>query len=263
MDRYWAKIGIGALAIFGVGFTGVTLARKGIHELKTAAVGGVADALRNPSMDLLNFRLDGRRIGKVRSIDVSSDGEWTAKSVSMQVALLDGRAPDDLADCQLATEEIEYRKDAAFRCVSDDDVKSDHLVQIGEVTFAPANVTRPLFASEHDVRQLSRSDIRGLNASLTSDDGKTMKGQARYDVSTDRGRERGTVNVDAGDGRALIEIKGEDGRELFRLRADEKGVSINSVDKHGSGLMRLLANQTGVHLDVKGAEIKAEKDGKN
>ena len=263
MDRYWAKIGIGALAIFGVGFTGVTLAKKGIHELKTAAVGGVAQALRYPTTDLLNFRLDGRRIGQVRSIEVSNEGEWTAKSVLMQVALLDGRAPDDLADCQLATEEIAYRKDAAFRCVSADDVRDDDLVQIGEVTFSPANVKRPLFVAEHDIRKLSKSDIRGLKATLTSTDGKTMKGEARYDVATDRGRERGTVKLDAGDGRALIEIKGEDGRELFRLSADDKGVSMNTKDKHGSNLLRLLAGQAGVHIDIKPEDLKAEKDNKN
>ena len=260
MDRYWARIGIGALAIFGVGFTGVTLAKKGIHDLKTAAIDQVAEALKHPSTDLLNFRLDGRRIGQVRSIEVSNEGEWTAKSVLMQVALLNGREPEDLADCQLATEDIEYRKDAAFRCVTGDEVKDEGLVQIGEVTFSPSKVTRPLFVSEHDVRKLAKSDLRGLKATLTSEDGKTVKGEARYDVNTDRGRERGTVKVDAGDGRALVEIKGEDGRELFQLQADEHGVVMNAKDRQGSNLLRLLAGQAGVHLDIKTDGIKAEKE---
>lgn len=263
MDRYWAKIGIGALAIFGVGFTGVTLAKKGIHELKTAAVGEVAQALRYPATDLLNFRLDGRRIGQVRSIEVSNEGEWTATSVLMQVALLNGREPEDLADCQLATEDIGYRKDAAFRCVTADEVKDDGLVQVGEVTFSPSKVTRPLFVAEHDVRRLSKSELRGLKATLTSEDGKTVKGEARYDVATDRGRERGTVKLDAGEGRALIEIKGEDGRELFQLRADDHGVTMTAKDKHGSNLLRLLAGHAGVHLDIRADDIKAEKDAKN
>jgi hypothetical protein len=260
MDRYWAKIGVGALGIFGVGMAGVTLAKKGVHELKTAAVGQVAEALQHPRTELLNFRLDGRRIGQVRSVEVSNEGEWTAKSVAMQVEVTDGRAPADLAECSLAAEQLEYRKDAAFRCVTKSDIDDEGLVQIGEVTFAPAGVTRPLFIEEREVRRLAKSELRGLKATLTSDDGKRVTGNAKFDVQTDRGRERGTVVVDAGDGRANIEIRGDDGRELFRLRADDHGVSINAKDKRGSNLLRLLAGEAGVHLDVKADDLKAEKD---
>ena len=145
-------------------------------------------------------------------------------------------------------------------CVTGDEVRDEGLVQIGEVTFSPSKVTRPLFVSEHDVRKLAKSDLRGLKATLTSEDGKTVKGEARYDVNTDRGRERGTVKVDAGDGRALVEIKGEDGRELFQLQADEHGVVMNAKDRRGSNLLRLLAGQAGVHLDIKTDGIKAEKE---
>jgi hypothetical protein len=260
MDRYWAKIGFGALAIFGIGMTGVTLAKKGVHELKTAAMGEAAQILRHPPTDLLNFRLDGRRIGQVKSVEVSNEGEWTAKSVAMKVQVITGREPDDLSGCSLAAEDFAYRKDAAFRCVTKSEIDDEGLVQIGEVTFAPANLTRPLFIAEREVRKLAKSDLRGLKATLTSDDGKRVTGNARYDLQTDRGRERGTVVVDAGDGRANIEIRGDDGRELFRLRADDHGVSINAKDKRGSNLLRLLAGEAGVHLDVKSDDLKAEKD---
>lgn len=250
MDRFWGKIGLGAIGIFGVGMGGITLAKKGIHELKTAAISGpVQAALHHLPTDLLNFRLDGRRIGTVRSVEVSNEGQWTTKSVQMTVALETGRAPDDLGDCQLATETMGHRRDASFRCVNSDEISDEHLVEIGTVRFEPDNVTRPLFIREREARELNRSDIRGLKASLHSDDGKTVQGQAKFDVETSHGaRQRGTVRVDAADGRALIEIKGENGEELFRLRADDNGVSINAKDRRGRSLLKLLAGEAGVEL---------------
>ena len=250
MDRFWGKIGLGAVCIFGVGMGGVTLAKKGIHELKTAAIAGpVQAALRHLPTDLLNFRLDGRRIGTVRSVDVSNEGDWSTKSVLMTVALEAGRAPDDLGDCQLATETMGRRKDASFRCVNSDEIADENLVEIGTVRFEPDAISRPLFIRERDVRELNRSELRGLKANLHSEDGKTVQGQATFDIESRHGvHQRGTVTVDASDGRALIEINGENGEELFRLRADDNGVSINAKDKRGRSLLKLLAGDAGVQL---------------
>jgi hypothetical protein len=249
---YWAKIGLGAAAVFGVGMVTITAARKGVAELKTAASGPVEAALRQVPQALLNFRLDGRRLGQVRSIEVASEGEWTAQSVTMTVAIDEGRAPADLADCSLATEELAHRRDASFRCVDARAIDDEGLVQIGEVRFEPLDVARPLYVAERQVRQLERSDVRGLKATINSSDGKTVHGFADFDVQTGRGqRERGTVKLDASDGRAVIEIRDHQGRELFRLRAGEAGVSIDAKDKRGASLLRLLAGDAGVHLDVK------------
>ncbi len=252
MDRFWGKIGLGALGIFGLGMGGITLAKKGIHELKTAAVDGpVRAALENLPTDLLNFRLDGRRIGKVRSIDIAHEGDWSSKSVAMTVALEDGRAPDDLGDCQLATESMGRRNDASFRCVNSDEIADENLVEIGTVQFEPNAITRPLFVRDRDIRKLNRSDLRSLTANLHSEDGESVQGHAKFDVSSGHGaRQRGTVKVDASNGRAVIEIKGENGEELFRLRADDNGVSINANDKRGRSLLKLLAGETGVQLNA-------------
>ncbi len=252
MDRFWGKIGLGALGIFGLGMGGITLAKKGIHELKTAAVNGpVQAALHNLPTDLLNFRLDGRRIGKVRSVDISHEGDWDSKSVRMTVALEAGRAPDDLGDCQLATESMGRRKDASFRCVDADEIADDNLVEIGTVRFEPDALTRPLYIRDRDLRKLNESDVRSLTANLHSEDGKSVQGQAKFDVASGHGsRQRGTVKVDASNGRAVIEINGENGEELFRLRADDNGVSINANDKRGRSLLKLLAGETGVQLNA-------------
>ena len=252
MDRFWGKIAFGALGIFGLGMGGITLAKKGIHELKTTAVAGpIQAALHHLPTDLLNFRLDGRRIGKVRSVEVSNEGEWTAESIQMTVALEPGRAPDDLGDCQLASEMQGRRKDASFRCVNSDEVAEDDLVKIGTVRFEPGEITRPLFVEQNDLRRMNRSDLRGLKANFRSEDGKAVQGEASFDLGNRHGNhEKGTVRIDARDGKALIEVHGENGERLFRLRADDNGVSINASDKRGRSLLKLLAGETGVHLNA-------------
>jgi len=252
MDRYWVRIGVGAAAVFCVGFVGITVAKKGVAELKTAAWGPVQRILQDVPRHLLNFRLEGRRVGQVRSIDVSNEGEWTPKSVAMTVQL-DRQADLDLiSDCSLATEEFEHgRNEVNFRCASAEDIDDDHLVQIGEIRFQPADVVRPLLVARHDVDRLEHSELRGVKGSLHSSDGKNVTGEATLDIENRRGdRERASVRLDAGDGRALIEIRDENGRELFRLHANDRGVSIDAKDKRGSELLRLLAGEAGVSLKV-------------
>lgn len=258
MDKYWAKIGLGAVCIFGVGMTGISLAKKGVHELKTAAMGPIQEALTKLPSGLLRFRLDGRRIGQIRQIDVANEGEWTSKSIQIKVAL--DREADGLADCNVANEQWGHSaSDARFRCVDKDDIADDNLVEVGTVSFDPGSITRPLYAAQQDLRRIDRSDIRGLKASLSSPDDKTVTGNAEYDLSDHHGRrQKGTVRLDASDGRALIEIKDDNGQEIFRLRADDHGVSISAKDKRGNALMRLLAGDEGVNI-----KVNAEKDPPN
>jgi hypothetical protein len=250
MSNYWVKIGVGALCVFGVGMTGISLARKGVHEAKAAALGPVREALNRLPTDLLNFRLDGRRIGKIRQIDLSNEGEWAANSIQMLVAL--DREADGLADCLLTNERWgSHNRDARFRCVEESEIGEENLVQVGEVRFEPGSLTRPLYASRRDLRRIDRSDIRGLKATVSSADGKSITGQAKYDIRDHNGTEqKGTVRVDASDGRALIEIRDDNGREVFRLRADDHGVSINAKDKRGRALMRLFGGESGIEIKV-------------
>jgi len=255
MDRYWVRIGAGAAAVFGVGIVGISLAKKGVAELKSAALGPVREVLQDVPRTLLNFRLEGRRIGQVRSLDVSNEGEWTPKSIAMTVELDRQADMGLLGDCSLTTERFHHgrRNEVNFRCASAEEIDEDELVQIGEVHFQPADVVRPLLVAEHDVERMERSDLRSLKGSFRSNDGRNVTGEATYDFETHHGkRERGSVRLNAGDGRALIEIRDDAGRELFSLRANDHGVSIDARNKRGHELLKLLAGETGVSLDVHG-----------
>jgi hypothetical protein len=251
MNRYWLGITAGALAVFGVGMTGITLGRKGLEQLKTAAAAGPARLLQGP-LGVLRFRLDGERIGRVAELEVESDGDWTGQAVSLTVVLEDPSLAAKLKACAIAGEQISGpRDDARFRCLSSTEVESERLVQIGEVRFEPIELSRPLYMAERDRRHLARSDLRHLRAHLRSTDGETVSGQATFDLARRRGRvERGVVNLHAGDGRALIDIRDESGRRLFHLNADEGGVSVRASDRAGRELLRLLAGEAGVSLKV-------------
>jgi hypothetical protein len=244
MNRYWLGIGAGALAVFGVGMTGITLGKKGLHELKTVAAAPVAEALRAP-LGVLRFRLDGERIGEVRAVNVNSDGSWGSDAVHLMVTLDDAAAADHLKGCGIAGDRMSRPKDdARFRCVSPSDVDDEDLTQIGQVEFQPGDLVRPLYVSSRDRRRLERSDVRSLKANLTSNDGKSVDGQASFDLDVKNGgHQRGTVSIHAGDGRALIDIRDENGKALFQLNANDGGVSLKASDGKGSDLVRLLVGE--------------------
>lgn len=242
MNRYWLGIGAGALVVFGVGMAGISLGKKGLHELKTAVAGPVAEVLQEP-IAALRFSLDGERIGRLQSLEVQSDGQWTDRAIHLVVGLDDPGAAAHLADCGIAGDRIRGPKDDAhFRCVTEAQIERERLVQIGQVRFEPGQLERPLYIADRDRRQLERSDLRSLQANLTSSDGETVEGRARFDIEDRHGRrERGVVNIRAGDGRALIDIRDEQGNRIFHLNAHDGGVSIKAADGKGRDLIRILA----------------------
>jgi hypothetical protein len=251
MNRYWLGIGAGALAVFGIGMGAMSLGRKGIHELSTALGGTVAAKLAGP-IDALRFRLDGRRLGHLETMEVRSDGSWGADAIRIVVRLDDPAGAAALEDCALAGERAGGPDgEARFRCAGEAEVRSGRLVQLGEVRFEPGALVRPLYVAERERRSLEGSDIRRLQASLSSPDGEQVRGQAQFDVAAEGGaRHRGVVRLEAGHGRALIDIRDDQGKALFRLSAGEQGVSIDASDRRGRELARLLAGEAGVKVKV-------------
>lgn len=241
MNRYWLGIGAGALTVFGVGMAGITLGKKGLHELKTVAT-APAQVLREP-VGALRFRLDGERIGELRSVEVNNDGSWGPDAVRLVVALDDAASAGRLGRCGIVGETFsDYRDDARFRCVTSSEAEDEGLTRIGEVRFQPGDLARPLYVTEYARHRLERAEFRHLDASFTSPDGQSIDGKASFDLDARNGRrERGTVSIHAGDGRALIDVRDESGKPLFQLRAGESGVSLKAADGKGAELLRLLS----------------------
>jgi len=155
MNRYWLGITAGAVAVFGVGMTGMSLGKKGLAELKTVAAGQVR-ALQGP-IGALRFRLDGKRIGRLRSLDVQSDGAWRDDAVRLTVALDDPALTEHLPSCAIAGDRFEGPKDdASFRCVSADEIEDDGLDELTlEITSGDQNTVLVL---DEEKRKLLAGD---------------------------------------------------------------------------------------------------------
>jgi hypothetical protein len=250
MNRYWLGITAGAVGVFGLGLTGISLGKKGLAELKTAVAERV-EPFRKP-LGALRFRLDGKRVGRVEAVEVRSEGTWDENAVRLTVALDDGVMTDRIEGCDIVGDRFEdARDDARFRCASGAEIGDGDLAPIGVVRFEPAGLERPLYIPQRSRRQLERANIKSLTASLRSENGEAVDGSARFDVGGHRGeRHRGIVQIHAGDGRASIDIRDESGRELFRLRADDHGVSLDARDQRGHELIKLLAGSAGVSLKI-------------
>ena len=234
MNRLWIKIALGALVVFGVGMTGVTLTRRGVSQLKSMALGPLS-RFKNP-LPALVFRLDGHRLGAIRSIELNTDGSWGRKSVLMTVLLDQKEFESELADCQLTASHHHGSIDQeTFRCVDSAEIEDAELKQIGQAVFEPAGLTRPIYLPARDIAQLDRSGLRQLSAKLNADErSQTVNGDVNYDIENHQGeRQRGTVKLNADDHGAFLLVRDENGREVVNLRADDHGVSFNVSDKAG------------------------------
>lgn len=250
MNRYWLKIGLGAAAIFCLGSAGMAAVRKGKAEFRSF----LSTAGRRIPLQLaqLKFRFDGRSIGAITGIDVHSDRAEDAGKVAIKVALSDLADLDQLRDCSLTVDDIRHVNDrTGFRCADASELEAGDLVKSGDVTFAPGDVTRPLYMVARDVERWRRSDIRSLNASLATRPNGGVQARGDFDVSGEHGPQRGSFDLQADSQGAVISVRDDQGRSLVDFRADQHGVNLNIRDKHGRNLMKLLADSLGAALRIK------------
>jgi hypothetical protein len=223
--RYWTRVALGALLVFGLGLAGLAAVNRGKAEVRTL--------LSNAAMQLplqlarLDFSLDGRKIGTVSGIDVQRTDAADPGRVKLRVALADAGDLGRLETCRLTSDDLDrFPHTSGFRCADAAEIGAG-LVEMGEVVFQPAELVRPLYLANHTIERWRRAGVRSLDASLTADGRGGVTGRGRFELArAHRGVERGTFRLEADERGAVLSIQDHLGRSLFDFSATEHGVSV-------------------------------------
>ncbi len=131
MRWYWTRIGLGALAIFVVGYGAVLMVRKASSRVRNAVSSGISIPA-----SLIPFRVDGSRAGSITRVRVVS-GEGASPelpvSLAIRVDLEDSTA--SLSGCLLLLDELaRVETGAPFRCMKEAEADSvPGYLRFGEV----------------------------------------------------------------------------------------------------------------------------------
>lgn len=251
MNRYWTRIGLGALIVFCLGMTGIFAVRKGTAEVKsllTAAGTRIPHELTN-----LKFRFDGRSLGDITALELSRNGRDDVGKVRVRVALNEVQDLDVLRDCALTLDDASGRADRlGFRCASSGELESGDFVKLGEVTFDPGSVTRPLYLMQHDAGRWRRSGVESLDVSLLKDGAGGVEARGNFDVRDHNGSpRRGSFSLKADPNAAAFSVRDDRGRSLVDFSAGAGGVQLNIRDREGRNLIRLLADSVGAAIQAR------------
>lgn len=168
MNRYWTRILLGALLVFGAGMVGLTVVRKGSAEVRSL----LSTAASRLPLRFANvgFRLNGRRLGDVIGLDIIRNSRTETGRITGHVQLSDPEAIAELSDCTLTLEDVRRLNErTTFSCARAADLSSGELVEVGEIQFEPGSLSRPLYLPQSVVADWRRSEIQRLDASMARD----------------------------------------------------------------------------------------------
>lgn len=250
MNRYWIRIALGALLVFGLGLAGLAAVRKGkaqVRSLLTTAATRLPLRFAN-----IDFRLDGRRLGAVTGIDIVRNSAAEVGRVTGHVELSTPDAALLLRECFLTLDDVRHLSHrSSFLCVAQSELAKGQLVEVGEVSFKPEGFTRPLYLPERTVNEWRRSEIQRLDASLERDGRGGVRATGVFDLlDRERGPQRGSFALHADSQGAVFSVRDELDRALVDFRASHNGLHLNVRDRHGRNLLRLLADSLGAALRV-------------
>jgi hypothetical protein len=223
--RYWTRVALGALLVFGLGLAGLAAVNRGKAEVRSLLS---TAAMQLPlKLARLEFLLDGRALGTVSGIDVQRADPADPGRVKLQVALADPADLGALESCRLTSDDLDrFPHTTGFRCADAAEIDAG-LVEMGDVAFQPGELIRPLYLPNRTVERWRRSGVRSLDASLTSDGQGGVTGRGRFELAeAHRGVERGTFRLQADARGAVISIQDHLGRSVFDFSATERGVSV-------------------------------------
>lgn len=241
MRSLWARIGLGAVGVFVVGMLLITV----VHDAKSAASSALSSALlstvqggtRASAPHDMPFRLEGEELGVIRRLAIERQAQGSLPDVDLDVTLADATSLDRLDDCDLVpTNRGNLDLDQGFTCETPG-VRG--FVTVGEATFHPGGLRRPLRIPQRMERDLRSGDP----FKATAESGGEVRVEAR-------GKDGGTVRLRADSGGARIKMNDALGRALVRLLADSSGASLRVRGKDGRDVVRMEAGEGGFTLTV-------------
>ena len=154
MRWYWVKIVLGALAVFVVGYAGVSAVRGSVNKVRQLSE--TSDPISIP-LAFIPFRLEGDRAGTFSGVRIMRDTPKSFTAFHIRVKLGDSVDVEYLKQCRLHLEQTgtDFNPDDEFVCIGPDGSDSG-LVQFGDVTFTRDDLefTVPLLLAEATVEDL-------------------------------------------------------------------------------------------------------------
>ena len=206
-QRYWLRIGAGALITFGIGMTVVVAMRHGVGAVKHS----VSGALGSIPLAMLPVRVDGQQLGTLRAVEVQPTAQGRgagagAPSVHITVQATDSVSVAQFERCMLVPN-IGHGNPrfADFKCVAPADTGGAGLRKLGEVVVEPAGAVLDIMVPDS---QLARW----------------------HDVSASDFGDVKSVHIQADSNGAVIDVRDRRGRKLFHLEADSGGARIGVRD---------------------------------
>lgn len=246
MDRYWLKIGLGALGVFAAGMVIITAMRTGKDAV--VAIAKSDQPITIPLAGMVPFKFNEQRLGTIRSLKLMRDRPNHITEVQVRVRVADSLREAPLASCDIvASSIVEINDKTRFSCAPMDSASLAQLAPFGEVEFSPSGETRTLLASKFEIDKLRRDMAREFKFDSASD-GDT-------DPDPDVTVESAGANID---------IRGKDGRQIFSMQADSNGTHMVARDARGNETVRIQADRNGAKVitrDARGREtVRVQAD---
>ena len=226
--KYWLKIVLGMVVVFGIGAAVVSVVHRGEAFVKSD---------RDFTIPMLGapFRLAGMQLGHVQRMRIERSSPRTISGVALTVKLDDSVAMSRFDACSLTISDAStIDKNTTFICAVADDSARLKLVPFGTVTFSPGDHQVVLMVPEAMVTDLQRGLAGGNGPGDTGD-----------------------VNVSGEPGAFHVRINGKD---VVSMVGDSAGGSLKVYDGKGRTIVDIAGDSTGGHVTVKDTAGKTKVD---
>lgn len=194
MRWYWVKIVLGALAIFVVGYAGVSAVKGSVNKVRQLKE--TSDPISIP-LAFIPFHLDGDRAGTFSGVRIMRDTPKSFTAFHVRVKLGDSVDVEHLKQCRLHLEQsgTDFDPDDEFVCI-EPDASDSGLVQFGDVTFTRDDLefTVPLLLSEATVEELR--NVHDADAVAARAVAEAEAAAAAAEASAEVAREVAKIKID-------------------------------------------------------------------